>query len=71
MATPAAVIVVEPGEALSAGRPTRIEGKLGTAAEMLSCGEASAPALERLRRHGAHAVTVTEKDLSAAPRLLQ
>jgi diaminopropionate ammonia-lyase len=77
MATPAAIIVVEPAEAccveaaLSAGRPTRIEGKLETAAEMLSCGEASAPALEILLRHDARIVTVTEDDLLAAPRLLQ
>ncbi len=49
----------------------RIEGDLHTAAEMLSCGEASAPAMDILRRHGAQVVTVSEADLLEAPRLLR
>jgi diaminopropionate ammonia-lyase len=37
---------------------------------MLSCGEASAPALAVLKRTGARALTVSEVDLSDAPRVL-
>ncbi|WP_027132943.1 pyridoxal-phosphate dependent enzyme [Geminicoccus roseus] len=77
MAPPAAVIVVEPASvacvaaALAADRPVRVPGELETAAEMLSCGEASAPALAVLRRHGARGLTVPEAALGEATRLLR
>lgn len=45
-------------------------GTLDTAAEMLSCGEASAPALAILLRHGAAAVVVPEAALVEAPTFL-
>jgi diaminopropionate ammonia-lyase len=76
MAPPATIVVVEPkrapciAAAFAAGRPVRVEGDLETVAEMLSCGEASAPALAMLRRHHARAVTVSEEDLREAPRML-
>src|SRR5690606_25829096 len=63
---PATIAVVEPaaaacvGRALEAGRIERVEGDLHTAAEMLSCGEASAPALSVLRRHRATGIAVDE-----------
>lgn len=77
LAPPARIIAVEPAEApcitaaLAAGRPVRVPGRLETAAGMLSCGEASAPALAVLRRHGVHAMTVSESLLKEAPRLLR
>ena len=76
MAPPAAVIVVEPANsacvaaALAEDRVVRIPGDLHTAAEMLSCGEASVPAIEILRRHGAAVVTVSEAELMDGPRVL-
>ena len=77
MAPPAAVIVVEPAEAacveaaLAAGEPVRLAGALETTAGMLSCGEASTPALAVLRRCGAGVVTVSEAALDAAPVVLR
>ncbi|MGD9507655.1 MAG: pyridoxal-phosphate dependent enzyme [Geminicoccaceae bacterium] len=77
LAAPAAVIVVEPETAacvtaaLAQGHPVRIAGGLETAAEMLSCGVASAPAMTALRRHRARAMTVSEAELAAAPPLLR
>jgi diaminopropionate ammonia-lyase len=77
MAPPAMVVAVEPEAvacvtaALAANRPVRLDGELETSAEMLSCGEASAPALAVLRRHGARAVTVSEAGLAAAPCILR
>jgi diaminopropionate ammonia-lyase len=77
MEAPAAIVVVEPEKsacvaaAFSRGRVVRIEGDLQTAAEMLSCGEASAPAMDILRRHGTPVVTVSEAGLLEAPRLLR
>jgi diaminopropionate ammonia-lyase len=76
MAQPAVTVVVEPegvacvAAALAADGPVRLAGNLDTAAEMLSCGEASAPALIVLRRHDARAVTVPEGGLTEAPRVL-
>lgn len=52
--------------ALAAGRPVQIPGSLETAAEMLSCGLASRPALERLARNSVQAVTVSEAALHEA-----
>ncbi len=76
LAPPARVVVVEPETAacvtaaLVAGRPVAIGGTLETAAEMLSCGEASAPALRVLRRVAAEALPVSEAALLAAPAFL-
>jgi diaminopropionate ammonia-lyase len=76
MAPPARVIVVEPetaacvAAALAAGQPVEVGGALETAAEMLSCGEASAPALRVLRRAAAEALPVPEAALLAAPAFL-
>jgi len=73
MAPPARVVVVEPesaacvAAALAAGQPVAIGGTLETAAEMLSCGEASAPALRILRGVAAEALAVSEAALLAAP----
>ncbi|MGE7417278.1 pyridoxal-phosphate dependent enzyme [Methylobacterium tarhaniae] len=76
LSPPGLVVAVEPeraaclAPALAAGRPIRVPGDLHTAAEMLSCGEASAPALAVLRRHGARVATVTEAELMQAPQVL-
>jgi diaminopropionate ammonia-lyase len=77
MAPPAAVVAVEPEKAacvtaaLQHENAPRLSGDLHTAAEMLSCGEASPPAMTILRRHGAQAVTVPEAELIAAPQALR
>jgi diaminopropionate ammonia-lyase len=77
MAPPARIVVVEPEKAaciaaaLAARTPVRIEGALETTAEMLSCGEASAPALAILRARAAVAVTVSESELADGPRVLR
>ena len=77
MAPPAAIVVVEPEKsacvtaAFAHDRVVRIQGDLHTAAEMLSCGEASAPAMEVLRRRGVRVVTVSEAELLEGPRLLR
>jgi diaminopropionate ammonia-lyase len=77
LAAPATVIVVEPETtacvtaALEAGRIVRLAGDLHSSAEMLSCGEASAPAMAILRRHDAGATTVTEAELADAPEMLR
>ena len=77
LAAPGRIIVVEPetapavAAALTAGTIIRVQGDLETTAEMLSCGEASAPALETLRRHRVEAITVSEATLDEAPLLLR
>ena len=77
LAPPAAIVVVEPETcacvtaAFAHGGVVRIEGDLHTAAEMLSCGEASAPAMDILRRKSTQVVTVSEAELLEAPRLLR
>ena len=77
MREPRQIVVVEPdtascvSRALAARRPVRIEGTLTTAAEMLSCGLASAPALEILLRHRVKSVLVTDKRLHAAVQTLR
>lgn len=77
LAPPARIVVVEPAEApcitaaLAAGHPVRVPGALATVAGMLSCGEASAPALAALRRHDARVVMVSEALLAEAPHLLR
>jgi diaminopropionate ammonia-lyase len=71
------VVVVEPASAacvataLAAGRIVTFPGDLATAAEMLSCGEASAPAMTVLRRRGAQAIAVSESELADAPGFLR
>jgi diaminopropionate ammonia-lyase len=73
---PRALIVVEPdrapcvSQALAAGRVVAIPGDLRSNAEMLSCGMASAPALDILLRHDARSLTVTDADLDAALAVL-
>ena len=46
-------------------------GDLETTAGMLSCGEASAPALDVLLRRGIQAVTVSEERLEEAPAIMR
>lgn len=76
MAEPRRIVVVEPGQApcvaaaLAAGQVERVNGDLETSAEMLACGEASAPALRLLLRHGATALLVSEAALRGAPAVL-
>lgn len=72
IAAPPDILVVEPqtaacvGPALESGRIERIAGDLETGAHMLSCGEASAPALAILRAVGARGIGVEEADLEHA-----
>jgi diaminopropionate ammonia-lyase len=72
MDQPAQIVVVEPGSvacveaALERGSAIRLAGDLETSAEMLSCGEASVPALRTLMQFGAKAVRVSEDDLARA-----
>ena len=69
---PARVIAVEPDQAacvtaaLATGQIQRFPGALETAAEMLSCGEASAPALRALRAASAGGLPVAEVWLARA-----
>lgn len=71
------VVVVEPEKAacvaaaLAAGRIVTVPGDLATSAEMLSCGEASAPAMDVLRRRNASAIAVSEAELAEAPEYLR
>lgn len=66
LATPARIVVVEPASAACVGaglieqRQVVVSGSLNTSAEMLSCGQASAPALAILLRSQATAVAVPE-----------
>ena len=70
-------VVVEPEKAacvaaaLAAGCIVTVPGDLATSAEMLSCGEASAPAMDVLRRRGASAISVSEVELTGAPGFLR
>lgn len=69
---PMRLTVVEPvsapcvAHALGCGKPVLIEGRLETAADMLSCGLASAPALDILLRHRAASTLVDEITLRTA-----
>ncbi|MGH8076081.1 MAG: pyridoxal-phosphate dependent enzyme [Lysobacter sp.] len=69
---PKRLLIVEPesaacvARALAVGHPVRIPGDLHTAAGMLSCGLASAPALEILQRHDVRSVVVSEERLLGA-----
>lgn len=66
------VVVVEPAAAacvqlgLRLGRVARFAGDLLTEAEMLSCGEVSAPALAVLRQHQAEPLVIPEPILGDA-----
>lgn len=77
MQAPRGLLVVEPrsaacvAQALATGVPSLVPGDLRTAAEMLACGLASAPALELLQRHRARSVIVDEDQLHAAVELLR
>jgi diaminopropionate ammonia-lyase len=77
MRGPRKIAVVEPtaaacvARALVARRPIRIGGTLSTAADMLACGLASAPALEILLRYGVESVQVAEEDLRSSVDLLR
>lgn len=70
------LVVVEPAAAacvaagLRAGRPVRLTENLETSAEMLSCGTASAAALQVLQRHGAKPLVIGEEALLSAPQVL-
>jgi diaminopropionate ammonia-lyase len=72
MASPGRICLVEPAGAacvaagLAAGRVVRIHGDLATVAEMLSCGQASAPALAALIAHHAESVVVSDDILRSA-----
>ncbi|MFC4311533.1 pyridoxal-phosphate dependent enzyme [Steroidobacter flavus] len=74
---PSKSLVVEPdaapcvAQALRAGKPTLIKGNLHTAASMLACGMASAPALRILQRYSASSVVVSDTQLLAATAELQ
>ncbi|MGO1001176.1 pyridoxal-phosphate dependent enzyme [Lysobacter sp. CA196] len=73
----ACIVVVEPDSAacvtraLQAGAPVAIDGDLDTAAGMLSCGLASAPALAVLLRHDARGIGVDEAMLDLAVTALR
>lgn len=77
MQAPHRILVVEPksaacvAHALAVGHPVHIPGELRTSATMLSCGLASAPALQILQRHDARAMVVDEDELRAAPQALR
>lgn len=77
MAAPARIVVVEPmgaacvAAALGAGHPVPVPGQLETAAEMLSCGIASASVLALLNRNGVAAMSVPEAGLLSAPAILR
>jgi len=72
LAEPQRFLIVEPeaaacvAQALRIGSALRIEGELHTAAEMLACGVASAPALRILQQHDVHPVLVPEAELKTA-----
>ncbi len=76
MRGPTSVVVVEPqtapcvAHALRRGAPVLTDGSLATAAEMLSCGLASAPAVATLLRHRATSLLVGEAMLDQAPQVL-
>lgn len=77
LSAPARIIIVEPDQApcvalaMAAGRPVRAAGNLETSADMLSCGEASAPALKTLREYGVTCMTVSEVELARSVRELE
>lgn len=77
MRAPGRIVVVEPetaacvSRALEAGTPVRIRGDLRTSAEMLSCGMASAPALDVLLRHAARSIEVSEEQLRLTTNYLR
>lgn len=77
MREPRKILVVEPesaacvAAALEAGHPAPISGDLHTCAEMLSCGLASASAVEVLLRHEVQAILVDEERLQTAVSVMR
>jgi diaminopropionate ammonia-lyase len=77
MQAPNKLLVVEPESAacvalaLAEGRPVPFAGDLHTCAEMLSCGLASAPALQTLLRYAASSILVDEELLQIAVHTLR
>ncbi|WP_426235128.1 pyridoxal-phosphate dependent enzyme [Pararhizobium sp. DWP1-1-3] len=73
----AKLAIVEPenaacvAPALAAGRVVRIDSSLHTCAEMLACGEASAPALAIFQRHNPLPVLVSEAGLLQAAEIMR
>jgi diaminopropionate ammonia-lyase len=69
---PKQALVVEPesapcvAQALASTQPVRVAGDLHTAAEMLACGVASAPALRILKQHAVNSILVPETELNLA-----
>jgi diaminopropionate ammonia-lyase len=76
LCTPGRMVVVEPEtaacvhRALELGRAELVPGALETVATMLSCGMASAMAVQVLLRHDATAMQVSEAELEQAPAAL-
>lgn len=74
---PQRLLIVEPAaaacvaRALQAARPVLIDGDLKTSAEMLSCGRASALAVNILLRHDAGSILVAEDQLRVAVNILR
>lgn len=72
MQPPQRLVIVEPAfaacvaQGLQAGVAVQIAGDLHTSAEMLSCGRASALAIDMLLRHDAKSILVTETQLRSA-----
>ena len=77
MRAPKQSLVVEPesapcvARALATAQPIRVEGDLHTAAEMLACGVASAPALRILKQFPVDSVLVSEDELKLAATALR
>ena len=77
MQEPKKIVVVEPtnaacvAPALQAGRPVQIAGDLHTSAEMLSCGMASASALQVLLENKAASVVVDEAELGESVQMVE
>lgn len=77
LAPPSMIVIVEPEKAtcvtaaLDQGRVVRVPGDLVTSAEMLSCGEASAPALDILREARVKAIVVSDTALAEATTILR
>ena len=70
-------LVVEPesapcvAQALATMHPVRVEGDLHTAAQMLACGLASAPALRILEQHSVDSILIPEAELNLATTALR
>lgn len=58
-------------QALAMGQPIGVEGDMHSAAEMLACGVASAPALRILQQYPVDSVLVSESDLKHAAEAMR